>query len=74
MIAIGTVGALVDVPDNTSNILAWNGGGKANYSEIVDDGGYSMKKPLSSMEARVADLKTQLSHIVEELEHMVLDN
>lgn len=42
LIAIGTVGALTDVPKNTDNILAWNGGGKSNYSSIVEDGGYQV--------------------------------
>src|SRR3989440_1554461 len=41
MLAIGTTGALSDVPANTANLLAWNGGGKTNYSEIVNDGGYN---------------------------------
>ncbi|KAL9035002.1 MAG: hypothetical protein Q9214_006787 [Letrouitia sp. 1 TL-2023] len=36
LIAIGTQGALTDVPSNTENLLAWNGGGSSNYSEIVD--------------------------------------
>jgi len=30
------------VPSDTTNLLAWNGGGKANYSEIVSDGGYKV--------------------------------
>ncbi|KAF2655629.1 hypothetical protein K491DRAFT_704488 [Lophiostoma macrostomum CBS 122681] len=35
LISIATPGKLSDVPSNTKNILAWNGGGAANYSEIV---------------------------------------
>jgi cerevisin len=40
LIAIATEGALTDVPSNTANILAWNGGGASNYSSIVEKGGY----------------------------------
>jgi cerevisin len=43
LIAVGTVGALSDVPSNTANILAWNGGGSDNYTEIVENGGYKSK-------------------------------
>jgi cerevisin len=43
LIAVGTVGALSDVPSNTENILAWNGGGSSNFSEIVEKGGYKSK-------------------------------
>ncbi|KAF2014518.1 hypothetical protein BU24DRAFT_423444 [Aaosphaeria arxii CBS 175.79] len=48
LIAIGTTGALSDVPSNTKNILAWNGGGSSNFSEIVEKGGYaaSTSKPI----------------------------
>lgn len=44
LISVATVGALSDVPSNTKNILAWNGGGSANYTEIVEKGGYTSKK------------------------------
>ncbi|KAH9825482.1 Peptidase S8, subtilisin-related [Teratosphaeria destructans] len=43
LIGIGTSGALTDVPSNTANILAWNGGGASNYSSIIDEGGYEAK-------------------------------
>ncbi|KAH8660642.1 putative subtilisin-like proteinase Spm1 [Tricladium varicosporioides] len=44
LIAIATEGALSDVPSNTKNVLAWNGGGSSNYSEIIKSGGYTVKK------------------------------
>ncbi|KAF9701092.1 hypothetical protein EKO04_001078 [Ascochyta lentis] len=44
LIAVGTTGALSDVPSNTANILAWNGGGSSNYTEIVEKGGYKSTK------------------------------
>ncbi|KAF3011197.1 serine protease [Curvularia kusanoi] len=47
LIAVGTVGALTDVPSNTANILAWNGGGSSNYTDIVEKGGYKSTKGAS---------------------------
>ncbi|KAF3034406.1 serine protease [Didymella heteroderae] len=47
LIAVGTVGALSDVPSNTANILAWNGGGSSNYTEIVEKGGFKSTKGAS---------------------------
>lgn len=47
MMAIATEGALADVPSDTANILAWNGGGKDNYTEIVKQGGYSVQAKVS---------------------------
>lgn len=44
LIAIGTVGALSDVPENTVNVLAWNGGGSSNYTKIIEGGGYKARK------------------------------
>jgi len=44
LISIATEGALSDVPSNTKNILAWNGGGSSNYTDIVDKGGYAVSK------------------------------
>ena len=40
IISIATVDALSDVSDDTNNVLAWNGGGKSNYTDIIDEGGY----------------------------------
>ncbi|KAF2843412.1 vacuolar serine protease [Patellaria atrata CBS 101060] len=44
LIAIGTVDALSEVPSNTKNILAWNGGGSSNYTDIVEKGGYTVAR------------------------------
>jgi cerevisin len=44
ILSIATVGALTDVPADTKNILAWNGGGSSNYSSIIKDGGHTVKK------------------------------
>ena len=43
IISIATEGALSDVPTNTKNILAWNGGGSSNYSSIIKAGSYKVK-------------------------------
>lgn len=40
LISIATEGALTDVPSNTANILAWNGGGESNYTDIIEKGSY----------------------------------
>ena len=40
LMSIATQGALTDVPRDTANILAWNGGGESNYSSIIAQGGY----------------------------------
>jgi len=44
LIAVGTVDALTDVPSNTANVLAWNGGGSSNFSSIIGKGSYTVKK------------------------------
>ncbi|KAI9828210.1 MAG: hypothetical protein M1819_004597 [Sarea resinae] len=44
LISVATEGVLTDVPSNTQNILAWNGGGSSNYTEIVHSGGYVASK------------------------------
>ena len=48
IISIATKGALSDVPADTENLLAWNGGGASNYSSIIKAGGYSVKKSTKS--------------------------
>jgi len=44
ILSIATVGALTDVPSDTKNVLAWNGGGSSNFSSIIKAGGYTVKK------------------------------
>ena len=68
LIAVATVGALDDVPSGTANILAWNGGGKSNFSEIVNEGGYTVKKLESSL---AEEAKAEIKMIVSELESLV---
>ena len=47
IISIATSDTLTDVPADTANILAWNGGGNHNFSSIIKAGGYSVKKDSS---------------------------
>ncbi|KAF2867315.1 subtilisin-like serine protease [Massariosphaeria phaeospora] len=49
LISVATEGALSDVPSNTKNILAWNGGGSSNYTDIIGKGGYVAKKQAASV-------------------------
>lgn len=55
--------ALHTYANNRLQVLAWNGGGKSNFSEIVSDGGYkvgskSIDISLPSMEEVEAELET----------------
>ncbi|KAI5295364.1 serine protease [Ascosphaera atra] len=66
LIAIGTVDALTDVPRNTANVVAWNGGGSDNYTEIIGKGGHLAKGPAtpgSSMENKLGDMLEQLEEM-----------
>lgn len=47
LISIATEGALSDVPSSTKNILAWNGGGSSNYTDIISKGGYTASKQVN---------------------------
>jgi cerevisin len=44
LLKVATKGALSDLPKDTPNLLAWNGGGCANYSAIIEQGGYEVSK------------------------------
>lgn len=74
MISIATQGALSNIPADTANILAWNGGGKANYTEIVGDGGYTVKSGFSAedyLSEKATELRAQLKKIAGELEALI---
>ncbi|KZF23044.1 serine-type endopeptidase-like protein [Xylona heveae TC161] len=61
LISIATEGALADVPSNTKNILAWNGGGSSNYTEIVEEGGYLAKtKDTNTVLIPTAEIEAEL--------------
>lgn len=75
LIAIGTVGALSDVPSNTENILAWNGGGSSNFTDIVHKGGYKVTREdvvedvVEDLTEKVTEKVTDFAKKVENLEH-----
>ena len=83
LISIATVGALTDVPSNTANILAWNGGGESNYSAIVEKGSYKVTRGPTMLEEVESDAKVagkklysegdELAHKVAELTEKVED-
>lgn len=71
MVSIATKGALSDIPSDTPNLLAWNGGGYSNYSQIIGEGGYTVKETtestltLEDLEKAIADdLKVVSGEIV----------
>ncbi|KAJ5573701.1 Subtilisin-like serine protease [Penicillium hispanicum] len=59
LITVATQGALTDIPSDTPNLLAWNGGGSANYTEIVAKGGYK-----AAVEDRIGDLVDKAEKIL----------
>ena len=85
LITIATKGALTEIPDGTENILAWNGGGKTNYSKIIDEGDYVVDRTGKTMlhlaegaehgveylKVKAAELKEELRKMTEELEKFV---
>jgi cerevisin len=83
LMSIATKGALTDVPSNTENILAWNGGGESNYTSIVEKGSYTVTRSPTMLEeveseAKVAGKKIysegdELAHKVAELTEKVED-
>lgn len=64
MIMIASKDKLSNLPANTVNFLAWNGGGSSNLSEIFKD---------VPSESSVEKKKSSTSHLIEELEDMVED-
>ncbi|KAK2733346.1 serine protease [Onygenales sp. PD_40] len=62
LIDIATRGVLTDVPEDTDNILAWNGGGSSNFSDIVQNGGYE-----------AMSLKDEAKDIIDRLEQAATD-
>jgi len=62
LISIATRGALTDVPSDTENVLAWNGGGNSNVTDIISKGGY---KALNTYR-KVDDLINEAEKVVKE--------
>ncbi|KAI4227752.1 MAG: hypothetical protein L6R36_002172 [Xanthoria steineri] len=66
LLAIASAGKLTGVPSSTTNLLAWNGGGSSNYTEIVKEGSSGaqvdqvvdkVQKVQKFLEAEVGELK-----------------
>jgi cerevisin len=62
LINIATKDTLTDIPADTPNLLAWNGGGSSNYTQILAGGGY---KAGPSVEDSVKD---RVGSIIEDAE------
>jgi len=73
MISIATKNILSEIPSDTVNLLAWNGGGKSNFSDIINEGGYEMKSESTAnfLEGAKSELKSELKEIVAELESLI---
>jgi len=65
IISIATKGALTDVPADTENLLAWNGGGSSNYSSIIESGSYIVKQteePKEKMPTTIEELEAAIEN------------
>jgi cerevisin len=60
LLSIATVGALTDIPKDTPNLLAWNGGGCSNYSSIIEKGSYTVEKKLPA--GSIAELEAAIEN------------
>ncbi|KAI7782771.1 hypothetical protein LA080_012962 [Diaporthe eres] len=67
LISIATVDALTDIPRDTPNLLAWNGGGCSNYTSIVEGGSYVVKpeERKSSADEKVLESVSELEKAIE---------
>ncbi|KAL7813865.1 serine protease-like protein [Trichoderma longibrachiatum ATCC 18648] len=65
VISVATKGALSDLPDSdTPNLLAWNGGGCSNFSQIVEAGSYTVK-PKHNKQAKLPSTIEELEEAIE---------
>ncbi|CAI4211077.1 unnamed protein product [Parascedosporium putredinis] len=69
LLQIATEGTLTDLPKDTPNLLAWNGGGCSNYTSIVDQGGYKVKSA-STLSDDIENLSLHVSKGAEEFAHI----
>lgn len=60
LLKIATVGTLTDLPKDTPNLLAWNGGGCNNYTSIVDKGSYTVDKSTESASISLSALEKDI--------------
>ncbi len=69
LISIATEGALTEVPSDTANVLAWNGGGESDYDTIIKKGGYKVTKETEDQEISLDFGKIE-EEIVEDVHEM----
>jgi len=62
LLQIATKNALTDMPKDTPNLLAWNGGGCNNYSAIVEAGSYTVKSDSKSEKLDISALEKAIEH------------
>lgn len=63
LINVATSGILSDLPKDTPNLLAWNGGGCSNYSRIVEAGGYEAKaSQAENLPSTIEELENTIEH------------
>jgi cerevisin len=65
LISIATVGALTDIPKDTPNLLAWNGGGCSNYTAILEAGSYKAKPKSKSVSDKVSAIEAAIKDDME---------
>lgn len=64
LISVSTRNALSEVPSDTTNVLAWNGGGSSNLTAILEAGSYDAAKETSPSE--------KMPTTIEELEKAIV--
>lgn len=70
LIEIATPGVLTDVPSDTDNILAWNGGGISNYSAIIEEG-KAYNAAYHGKANKMQQLGEEIVDVVQDLEELV---
>jgi cerevisin len=65
LLKIATEGALSDMPKDTPNLLAWNGGGCSDYKEIVKAGGYKVDRKTKTDKIDIGASVSQLEKLIE---------
>lgn len=69
LISVATENTLTDIPSDTPNLLAWNGGGCSNYKKIVEAGGHkAQKKAQNKTQSKSYSLET-IEQLEDALEH-----
>ncbi|KAL8637945.1 MAG: hypothetical protein Q9228_004848 [Teloschistes exilis] len=67
LIAVASEGKLSGVPSSTTNILAWNGGGSSNYTQIVSQKDIDHQKATDPVIEKAQKMQDFLEAEIEEL-------